>query len=341
MTLGFVENADDSDAILQGIVDTQRTRTAVIGIGGAGNNTISRLQAAGCHGITTIAVDTDAQSLYFANSDQKLLLGKRATRGWGTGGDLRLGEVAAEEDIPRIRQLTGKDLVFLTCGLGGGTSSGAAPIVAREAHAQGAIVVSLVTLPFNAEGGVKKLRGYRGLRAIAEYSDTVILIPNDRLLELAPQLSLVEGFQAIDEFLIQGVKAVISLISNCGLVNLDFADVRGLLAKRPDKAGFIGTCEVDEGSSVQERVLQALQSPLLMPDVEHVDSALVSITGPYDLNLRVVNEVVETVANSIAPDATIKFGATIDPALGKRLKVIIIGSGPKSPLLRAAEGITQ
>ncbi|HMF32284.1 MAG TPA: cell division protein FtsZ, partial [Candidatus Lokiarchaeia archaeon] len=188
-------------------------------------------------------------------------------------------------------------------------------------------------------GGIKKLRGYRGLRTLSEYSDTVILIPNDRLLELTPQIPLVEGFQAIDEFLIQGVKGIIDLISNCGLVNLDFADVRGLLTQRPDKAGFIGMCEISEGESVPEHVLQALASPLLLPDLEHVDAVLISIAGSQDLNLRVITEIVETVTRKIAPEANVKFGATIDPSLGKRLKVTIVGSGPKSPFLIAAEGI--
>ena len=190
----------DSDASLQCMLDMRHVRTAVVGVGGAGTNAVSRLQAKGCNAVTTIAVDTDAQSLYFTNVDQKLLIGKRVAKGWGTGGDFHVGELAAEEDLARIRQVTNQDIVFLACGLGGGTGSGAAPIFAREAQVQGALVVTFATLPFNVEGGIRKLQGYRGLDALAEQSDTVILIPNERLLGL-PHISLYwEGFRRWTNF---------------------------------------------------------------------------------------------------------------------------------------------
>ncbi len=204
----------------------------------------TRLQETGVTGAITIAVNTDAQDLYYANADQKLLIGKEVTGGLGSGNNPKVGEESAESDLERIRQITRKNIVFLTCGMGGGTGTGASPIIAREAQKAGALVISFCTLPFKMEGDEKGVIANEGLLKLAEYSDTIIPLPNEKLMKLVPNLTLMKGFKIMDEILIRSVRGIVDLVSNCGLVNLDLADVKNILKRSNGTSGYIGKSEI-------------------------------------------------------------------------------------------------
>ncbi|MCP4762162.1 MAG: cell division protein FtsZ [archaeon] len=344
---------EDSDEYLSGLLHMMKTRTLVIGIGGAGNNAISRLQETGISSAVTLAVNTDAQDLFYANSDKKMLIGKKITGGLGAGNNPDVGEASAEDDIGRIQEMVkDKNIIFITCGLGGGTGTGAAPVIAREARNAGALVVSFCTIPFKMEGESKRIKANRGLSRLAEYSDTIIPLPNENLLRLVPNLTIMKGFKIMDEILIRSVKGIVDLVSNCGLINLDFADVKSVLNKNSECTGIIGMSEIsiekmknkknNESDKEQikrilrDRTIKALNNPLLNPDPSSLQSCLVSITGNLSLTLSQVNEIVSTVSDQIAPKAKLKFGAMIDPD-AKSIKITIVGLGPKSHHLSLAE----
>ncbi|MHA1733984.1 MAG: cell division protein FtsZ [Promethearchaeota archaeon] len=364
LTTNSVLGDTDTDEYLEKLLRCLRTRTLVVGVGGAGNNAISRLQEVGCEGVETVAVNTDAQDLFFSNSDKKLLIGKKLTRGLGTGNDPTRGELAAVEDVERIGKVVDRELVFLTCGLGGGTGTGATPIIAREAKKRGALVVSICTLPFGMEGERKRMKAYLGLKELAKWSDTVIPIPNDRLLSLLPNrhLSLIEGFRVMDEVLIRSVRGVVELVSKCQLVNIDFADVESVLrgrasggsiaraSKEPgdegiaSASGFIGMGFIDKPKSpdvVREKTLKALNNPLIEPDTRSITGCLVSVTGGLNLSLKDVAGVVETVSDEIPKNANLKWGARVDPSLKDSSRVTIVGTCRKSPHLRLAESLVS
>ncbi|MHA1729995.1 MAG: cell division protein FtsZ [Promethearchaeota archaeon] len=346
----------DSDEYLSDLLHQLKTRTVVIGVGGAGNNAISRLQETGTSGAVTMAINTDAQDLFYANSDKKYLIGKEITDGLGAGNNPELGEKAAESDVEKLKKITEKNIVFITCGLGGGTGTGAAPVIAREAKKAGALVISFCTLPFKMEGEYKKHIANEGLLKLAEFSDTIIPLPNERLMKLVPNLTLMKGFKIMDEILIRSVKGIVDLVSNCGLINLDLADVKNILSKREEYTGVIGMSEillddlikkntVGEDASfltqkLKERTLKALQNPLLTINPKDIQSCLVSITGNQNLSLSQVNEIVSTVSENISPRANLKFGAMVDPS-AKSIKINIIGLGPKSLYLKEAEKDTN
>ena len=346
------EGLNDSDEYLSEFLQLLKTRTVIVGVGGAGNNAITRLQESGVTGAVTIAVNTDAQDLYYANADKKMLIGKEITGGLGSGNNPKIGEKSAESDLQRLRQITTKNIVFITCGMGGGTGTGASPIIAREAQKAGSLVVSFCTLPFKMEGDEKKYIANEGLLKLAQYSDTIIPLPNEKLMTLVPNLTLMKGFKIMDEILIRSVRGIVDLVSNCGLVNLDLADVKNILVRAKGTSGYIGKSEInieditrESGSNklsplvkdiIREKTLKALHNPILEMDPSEINSCLVSITGNQYLSLAQVNEIVSTVSANIKPNARLKFGAMIDPT-SEKIHINIIGQGPISPFLKAAE----
>ncbi len=345
------DGLNDSDEYLSDFLQLLKTRTVIIGVGGAGNNAITRLQESGVTGAITIAVNTDAQDLYYANADKKILIGKEVTGGLGSGNNPKIGEKSAESDLERIRQITKKNIVFITCGMGGGTGTGASPIIAREAQKAGALVISFCTLPFKMEGDEKEIIANEGLLRLADHSDTIIPLPNEKLMKLVPNLTLMKGFKIMDEILIRSVRGIVDLVSNCGLVNLDLADVKNILKRSNGTSGYIGKSEInlediskDNNSApspmikeiIQEKTLKALHNPILEMDPQKISSCLVSITGNQYLSLNQVNEIVSTVSKNIQSNAKLKFGAMIDPN-SEKIHINIIGQGPTSPYMEKAE----
>ncbi|MFW9951942.1 MAG: cell division protein FtsZ, partial [Candidatus Thorarchaeota archaeon] len=234
----------DNDTYLSDLLKVLKIKSLVIGVGGAGNNTVSRMQDIDSELVETLNINTDAHDLYYSNSNQKLLIGKEICSGLGSGNDPAIGTAAAEEDVDRLSQVLNADVVFLTFGLGGGTGTGAAPVIAREAKKNKATVVSFCSVPFSSEGTERSLRARKGLEELMKYSDTLIPIPNNNLLRFNQNLPILAGFKIMDEVLIRSIKEIINLINNCGLINIDYADVKKVLEKKGDyPSGLIGITE--------------------------------------------------------------------------------------------------
>jgi cell division protein FtsZ len=325
----------DSDEELKRIVEGIKTSIRVVGCGGAGSNTIDRLLEMGVEGGEVIALNTDALHLLYSKAQSKILIGTSVTGGVGAGNDPDVGEQCAEADIDKLSgSLQGADLVFITCGLGGGTGTGSAPVVAEVAKELEALTIAIVTLPFVVEGRVRAENSLKGLRKLRKYADTVIVIPNDRLLDIAPNLPLNAAFRVADELLSNSVKGITEMVTKPGLVNLDFADVRAIM-----KDG--GTAMIGLGSSAKdtpmesrsrESVEKALTSPLLDTDVSNAKGALINITGSRDMTLEEAEEIVRIVSERISPDAEIIWGAQVDESLDRNvIKTLLILSGVNVP----------
>lgn len=318
-----------SDDELAELLESVSARILVVGVGGAGNNAITRLMEVGVEGAETLAMNTDAQDLYFCNAQHKLLLGKETCGGLGAGNDPDIGESAALETYDTIKDVVKADLVFITAGMGGGTGTGAAAHVAKAAKENGALTVAIVCLPFEVEGATRKKNARRGLKALMEHVDTLIAIPNEKLLEIAPDLSMPEAFMVADEVLVRAVKGIAELISKPGLVNLDFADVRTTM-----KNGGVSIIALGEGQGkdrAEEAVYNALKNPLIDVSIENTRNILVNVSGSSDLQLVEAKRVVELVTEQANPDAEVIYGALIVPELEDRLRVTIIASGVSSP----------
>jgi cell division protein FtsZ len=318
-----------SDEELADLLESVSARILVVGVGGAGNNAMTRLMEVGVEGAETLAVNTDAQDLYFCNSHHKLLLGKESCGGLGAGNDPDVGETAALETYDAIKEVVQADLVFITAGMGGGTGTGAAPHIAKAAKENGALTVAIVCLPFEVEGATRKKNARRGLNALMEHVDTLIAIPNEKLLEIAPDLSMPEAFMVADEVLVRAVKGIAELISKPGLVNLDFADVRTTM-----RNGGVSIIALGEGQGeerAEEAVYNALRNPLIDVSIENARNILVNVSGSADLQLMEAKRVVELVTEQANPDAEVIYGALIIPELEDRLRVTIIASGVNSP----------
>jgi len=259
--------SDPIDHELESIVQTQSTRIKVIGCGGGGGNSVSRMREIGIKGCEVIAMNTDAQDLLYTNVDSKILLGRELTHGLGAGSNPKIGEEAARESEQDIKKkLANTDMVFITCGLGGGTGTGAAPIIAEIAKKQGALTIGIVTLPFTVEGQKRIENAQYGLERMEQISDTLIVIPNDKLLELAPELPLHTAFKVADEILTNAVKGIAELVTSAGLVNLDFADVKTGMSN--GGASLIGIGESDSSQErATEAVNRAINNPLLDVDI--------------------------------------------------------------------------
>jgi cell division protein FtsZ len=306
----------------------------VVGIGGGGVNAVNRMIDAGLKGVEFIAVNTDAQALLMSDADVKLDVGREATRGLGAGADPEVGRRAAEDHTEEIEEvLRGADMVFVTAGEGGGTGTGGAPVVARIAKSLGALTIGVVTRPFSFEGRRREGQADAGIEALRDEVDTLIVIPNDRLLSISDrQVSMLDAFKSADEVLLSGVSGITDLITTPGLINLDFADVKSVM--RDAGGALMGIGSARGENRAVEASERAISSPLLEASIEGAYGVLISISGGSDLGLLEIHEAAQLVTNAADPDANIIFGTVIDDALGDEVKVTVIaagfqGGGPK------------
>ena len=309
----------------------EQARIMVIGCGGGGCNTVNRLTEMGIQGANTIAANTDAKHLVVTKAQKRILLGRELTRGLGAGGYPDVGKKAAEESKNDIRQsLQGCDLLFVTCGLGGGTGTGSAPVVAYLAKEMGAIVIAAVTLPFKIEGA-RLMKAEEGLQKLREVCDTVIVIENQKLVELAGSKPLKEAFGIADNLIATMIKGITETISVPSLVNLDYADVRTIM--RAGGVATIGVGESDGQNRAHEAIERALSHPLLDVDYSGAKGALIQIIGGEDMRLDEINTVGEMVSQHMDPEAQVMWGARIVPEFQGKIQVITIITGVKSPYI--------
>ncbi len=323
------QEIQEIDRELEEILKKQSAKIKVIGIGGGGNNSLSRMKEIGIKGGELIAVNTDAQDLLYANADQKILIGRELTQGLGSGSNPSIGQEAAKESESEIKKKIGNaDMVFITCGLGGGTWTGAGPEVARIAKKQGALTIGIVTMPFSIEGRKRVENAQIGLEKMESVVDTLIVIPNDRLLGLAPDLPLQTAFKIADEILTNAVKGVTELVTTSGLVNLDFADIKAVMSN--GGVSLIGLGESDSENRAKESVEKAVENPLLDVDISNASGALVNIIGGNDMSLDECKTIIENVANKLDPDAKIIWGAKLSADMEKTIRVLLIVTGVHS-----------
>jgi len=299
----------------------------VAGIGGGGVNAVNRMIEVGLNGVEFIAVNTDAQALLMSDADVKLDIGRELTRGLGAGANPEVGRKAAEDHRAEIEEvLKGADMVFVTAGEGGGTGTGGAPVVANIARKQGALTIGVVTRPFTFEGKRRATQAEEGIAELRNECDTLIVIPNDRLLQLGDvNVSLMDAFRSADEVLLSGVQGITDLITTPGLINLDFADVKSVMAGAGSALMGIGSAR-GEGRAVQAAE-KAINSPLLEASMEGAHGVLLSIAGGSDLGLFEINEAASLVQESAHPDANIIFGTVIDDSLGDEVRITVIAAG--------------
>jgi len=299
----------------------------VIGAGGGGNNAVNRMISANLQGVDFICVNTDAQSLSFSHAQTKIQIGNKLTKGLGAGANPEIGKKAAEESRDEVtRSLEGADMVFVTAGMGGGTGTGAAPVVAEVAKKQGALTVGVVTRPFTFEGKKRASQAEIGIAELKDKVDTLIVIPNDRLLQVADKsTSISDAFKIADDILRQGVQGISDLIAVPGLINLDFADVKTIMMDAGSALMGIGRASGDKRAI--EAANMAISSPLLETSIEGAKGVLLNITGGSNLGLFEVNEVAEIISSAADPEANIIFGAVIDEKLEDELRVTVIATG--------------
>jgi cell division protein FtsZ len=299
----------------------------VVGVGGGGSNAVDRMISAGLRSVDFVAVNTDAQALLLSSAPNRLRLGESMTRGLGSGGDPEIGEKAATESVDQIYQLVkGADMVFVTAGMGGGTGTGAAPIVAKEARNQGALTIGVVTKPFFFEGSRRSAVALAGIEKLSEEVDTLIVIPNDRLLELTnKRMSLTESFALADDFLRQGIQGISELITVPGIINLDFADVKTIMAEGGAALMAVGQAEGAERALLAAE--QAIRSNLLDVTIDGARGILFNITGGPDLTLFEVNEAAAIIRETTHPEANLIFGAVIDERMTNKIRVTVVATG--------------
>jgi cell division protein FtsZ len=323
------EEIQEIDRELEELIQKQSTKVKVVGVGGAGGNSLSRMREIGIKGGELIAVNTDAQDLLYANADQKILIGRELTQGLGAGSNPKIGEQAARESESEIKKkISGSDLIFITCGMGGGTGTGAAPFIAGLAKKQGSLTIGVITLPFTIEGNKRIENAMEGLDRMQAVVDTLIVIPNDKLLELAPELPLHTAFKIADEILTNAVKGITELVTTTGLVNLDFADIRAVMVD--GGVSLIGMGESDSAQRAFESVEKAIQNPLLDVDISGATGALVNIVGGPSMSLDECKNIIEAVGNKLNPDAKLIWGAQISDDMEKSIRVLLIVTGVKS-----------
>jgi cell division protein FtsZ len=299
----------------------------VVGVGGGGSNAVNRMISAGLRGVEFIAINTDAQALALSNADKKIHIGAKLTKGLGAGGDPEIGRQAAEESREDLTEaLEGADMIFVTAGMGGGTGTGGAHVVAQVGRELGALTIGVVTRPFGFEGRRRAQCAEEGIRNLRQRVNTVITIPNDRLLQVVDRnATIVEAFRVADDILRQGVQGIADLITVPGLINLDFADVRAVMAEAGSALIGIGVANGD-GRAVKA-AQTAIASPLLETSMEGARGVLMNITGGKDLALFEVSEAAQVVAKAADPDANIIFGAVIDEALDGEVRITVIATG--------------
>lgn len=324
------EIVHEIDKELEEIIAKQRAAIKVFGIGGGGGNTLTRMKEIGIKGAELVALNTDAQDLLYTYADSKILIGRELTHGIGAGSNPQVGEEAARESEQEIKhKLQGSDMVFITCGLGGGTGTGAAPVVAEIAKKLGALTIGIVTLPFTIEGQRRYENAMIGLEKMENAVNTLIVIPNDKLLELAPDLPLRTAFKVADEILTNSVKGTAELVTKAGLVNLDFADIKTVMMN--GGVAMIGVGESDSQNRAMEAVEKAIENPLLDVDIADASGALINIIGGLDMTLDEARKVIETVSQKISPNAKMIWGAQLAEDMDKTIRVLLIVTGVKSP----------
>jgi len=299
----------------------------VVGVGGGGVNAVNRMIERGLKGVEFIAVNTDAQALLMSDADVKLDIGRELTRGLGAGADPEIGRRAAEDHAEEIEQaLSGADMVFVTAGEGGGTGTGGAPVVARIAKSVGALTVGIVTKPFGFEGKRRQAQAEEGVASLREEVDTLIVVPNDRLLEIGDRtISMIQAFETADHILLAGVQGITDLITTPGLINLDFADVKSVMQDAGSALMGIGSSRgADRAIKAAEL---AVASPLLETSIEGAQGVLMSIQGGSNLGLYEISDAAKLVEEAVHPDANIIFGAVIDDSLGDEVRVTVIAAG--------------
>ena len=324
---GRGSTAENGSIAGQGIVPSQSARIEVIGVGGGGSNAVNRMIASDLHGVGFWVLNTDAQALLNASANQRVQLGMKLTRGLGAGGNPAIGQKAAEESRIELQQaLEGTDLVFITAGMGGGTGTGAAPIVAEVAKESGALTVGIVTKPFTFEGRKRMRQAEEGIARLAEHVDTLIVIPNDRLRDSISGAPLQEAFRAADEVLRSGVKGISDIITKPGLVNVDFADVRSVMACAGTALLGIG---IGSGRSrATEAAMAAMSSPLLeSARIDGAKGVVINISGGRDMTLEDMTTASEVIYDVVDPEANIIVGAVVDDQLEGEIHVTVIATG--------------
>ncbi len=305
-----------------------KTNCYVVGVGGGGNNTVNRLMSTAIRDALCVCVNTDLQHLNSVKCNTTLLIGKKTTRGLGSGGKPELGKAAAEESYSEIQaMLTDADIVFVTCGLGGGTGTGAVPIIAEIAKNSGAIVIGVVTIPFSMEGG-RKEKAYKGLEELQKHTDTVVIIENDKLLEIVPDLPIEEAFGVADEVLAKYIYSIISTVTQPSLINVDFADLKTVITNGGVTVCGIGEAKGDDRAKIA--VHKALESPLINVDYSQGSAALIHVTGGSTMSLKEASSVVEIIREKLQPDAEVIWGTKVDPELNDLLRITIVISGVQS-----------
>lgn len=314
----------------------------VVGIGGGGVNAVNRMIEVGLKGVEFVAINTDAQALLMSDADVKLDIGRELTRGLGAGANPDVGKKAAEDHSEEIEEvLRGADMVFVTAGEGGGTGTGGAPVIARIAKSLGALTIGVVTRPFGFEGRRRQAQAEAGVEELRSEVDTLIVIPNDRLLSLSDRnISVVDAFRQADHVLLQGVSGITDLITTPGLINLDFADVRSIMHGAGSALMGIGSARGEDRAT--EAAERAISSPLLEAGIDGAQGVLLSISGGSDLGLFEINEAARLVSDAAHPDANIIFGAVIDDTLGDEVRVTVIAAGfegGEPPIRRAPQRV--
>ena len=331
-----MEKISPDDEEIRAFVERRKTQIKVVGCGGAGNNTITRLTQVGITGAETVAINTDALDLLYTEADKKLIIGKELTQGLGAGASPDVGAEAAKENKEDIkRTLEGADLVFLTCGLGGGTGTGSVPVVADIARKMGTLTVAIVTLPFTMEGKQRTINAHEGLKNLDGAVDTLILVPNDKLLEIVPDVSITTAFKVCDEILVNAVKGITELVTKPGLVNLDFADVKAIM--QSSGMAMIGMGESNSEHRAFESVEKALNNPLLAVDIDGAEGALIQVIGGSDVTIREAQQIAESVSTRLSSDAKIIWGVQVDKSLGDTVRTMLVVTGVKSPQIFGTE----
>ena len=320
-----------TDEELASVVKDLETKITVVGCGGAGGNTVTRMAETGIHGAKLVAANTDAQHLdEEVEADEKILIGRQRTGGRGAGSVPKIGEEAAQENLEAINtSIDGSDMVFITAGLGGGTGTGSAPVVAQAAQDQGALTIAIVTIPFTSEGERRRANADAGLERLRAVADTVIVIPNDRLLDYAPNMPMQDAFKICDRILMRSVKGMTELITKPGLVNVDFADVKTIMEN--GGVAMIGLGESDSENKAQDSIRSALRSPLLDVEFDGAQSALVNVVGGPDMSIEEAEGVVEEIYDRIDPDARIIWGASVNDDFDGKMETMIVVTGVESP----------
>ncbi len=340
--LGGFEDDDGyeapEDEQIRRAANLKKVRIRIVGCGGGGSNTITRLVESGLKGADLLSINTDANHLKITKSQAKLLIGKIRTKGKGSGGLPQIGEEAAVENVTELRNLLkGSDIVFVTCGLGGGTGTGSAPVVAKLAKETNATVISIVTLPFHGEGKVRMGNAMLGIRKLFPNSDTLITIPNDKLISETPNKFLEGSFNYADSVLTETMKGLTEMIRKTGLINIDYADIKAVM-----KSGGVAIVGVGDSLEGEDKVVSsvnnALKFPLIEADISEVRGCVMRVIGGPDMTLKEVQTAMKEVQRRINNDATIFWGTSIDPGMAGKMKVLVLLTGVKSPYTVADKG---